>query len=136
MPWPCPTAIPLGHCGSAYQMLVDMTVVLTFIPIGYLFLALPVLRLRAGGDRSATLRVPGGLAGLAAVTGSGLVSTLVAIGCALAPPAGGSATVFYAKVLGGCVLFLGVGGALYFSSARRGRQRTGPLALSPGHSAR
>ncbi len=102
--------------GDAYQVLVDMTVALTFIPIAYMFLALPVLRWRHVGDRPGLHRVPGGFAGLALVSGLGFVSTLAAIVCAFVPPATGDALIFYAKLLGGCVLFLGLGLTLYVST--------------------
>lgn len=105
--------------GDAYQMLVDMTVALTFIPIAYMFIALPVLRARHGGERPGLLRVPGGRVGVAIVSGLGLSSTLVAIGCALVPPAGGNTLIFYAKVLGGCAVFLGLGLTLYVVNATR-----------------
>jgi len=95
--------------GDAYQMLVDMTVVLTFIPIAYMFAALPVLRVKGGDHGAGALRVPGGRLGVAAVSALGLASTLVAMGCALVPPVDSDAVVFYAKVLGGCALFLGLG---------------------------
>lgn len=96
--------------GDAYQVLVDMTVTLTFIPIAYMFAAFAVLRWGCGcQDSTGVMRVPGGRLGLMLVCTSGLLSTLVAIGCALAPPAEGDLLLFYAKVLGGCVMFVGLG---------------------------
>ena len=113
--------------GDAYQILVDMTVVLTFIPIAYLFVALPVLRAKGGSDGLRILYVPGGRAGVAVVSGLGLLSTLVAIGCALVPPAAADAAIFYAKVLGGCAAFLGIGWALSLTNAtRKGRGEGAP----------
>jgi glutamate:GABA antiporter len=101
--------------GNAYQMLVDMTVAMTFIPLAYMFAALPMLRAKRAGDRPGLLRVPGGRIGVAIVSVLGLASTLVSIGFALVPPAGGHAGMFYLKVLGGCALFLGLGLVLYFA---------------------
>ena len=112
-------ALAGSSVGDAYQILVDMTVVLTFIPIAYLFVALPVLRAKGGGSGLGVLRVPGGRAGVAVVSGLGLMSTLVAIGCALAPPAGADPAIFYAKVLGGCAVFLGLGWTLFLANATR-----------------
>ncbi len=105
-------ALAGSSVGDAYQILVDMTVVLTFIPIAYLFATLPALRARGAGDAAGVLRVPGGRVGLVLVSGLGLASTLVAIGCALVPPATG-AGIFYAKVLGGCAAFLALGWTLF-----------------------
>jgi hypothetical protein len=69
------------------------------------------------------LRVPGGTAGVVLVTALGVSSTLLSIVFALAPPERGSAPMFYLKVLSGCVLFLGIGLAFYYS--RRGLPPTG-----------
>ena len=48
---------------EAYTVLIDMTVILTFVPLLYMFAAAPVLRLRArgahAGDRRATRTVAG-----------------------------------------------------------------------------
>jgi len=104
--------------GDAYQMFVDMTVAMTFIPLVYMFAALPMLRAKRVGDRPGLLRVPGGRIGVAIVSALGISSTLVSIGFALAPPSAGQAGMFYLKVLGGCVLFLGLGLALYFRGPR------------------
>jgi len=99
--------------GEAYQALVDMTIVLTFVPLVYLFAALPMLRAKRIGEREAVLRIPGGSAGIALVTALGVGSTLLSIVFALAPPAHGSVPMFYAKVISGCVLFLGLGLVFY-----------------------
>jgi amino acid transporter len=109
--------------GEAYQVLVDMTIVLTFIPLVYLFAALPALRSKRVGEHNSVLRVPGGTAGVVLVTALGVSSTLLSIVFALAPPERGSAPMFYLKVLSGCVLFLGIGLAFYYS--RRGLPPTG-----------
>ncbi len=119
-------ALAGSSLGDAYQVLVDTTVVLTFIPIAYMFAALPVLRARRLGEGPAVLPVAGGRAGLAAVTGLGLGSTLLAVGCALVPPAGADVALFYAKVLGGCVAFLLLGWLLW-----RGRHAPLPLPGLP-----
>jgi len=99
--------------GEAYQALVDMTIVLTFVPLVYLFAALPMLRAKRIGEREAVLRIPGGTAGIALVTALGVGSTLLSIVFALAPPEHGSVPMFYAKVISGCVLFLGLGLVFY-----------------------
>jgi amino acid transporter len=107
--------------GDAYQILVDMTVAMTFIPIAYMFAALPILRKKHVGERPGLLRVPGGRIGVALVSGLGLASTLVSMGFALAPPGAGQAGMFYLKVLGGCALFLGLG-LMFFIRGTRSSQ--------------
>jgi glutamate:GABA antiporter len=91
---------------AAYQIMVDMTVITTFIPFIYIF--------------GAGLRFSGKLASL-----SGMVVTLVAIVLsALPPPDVSSTAIFEAKVIGGSLLTLGLGWSLF----RRYRVRSSHLA--------
>jgi amino acid transporter len=99
--------------GEAYQVLVDTTVVLTFLPLVFLFAALPVLRAKRVGDPTLVLPVPGGWTGNVVVTALGLGSAVLAIVLALVPPAQGNTALFYLKVVGGSVLFIGIGFAFY-----------------------
>jgi len=101
--------------GEAYQAVVDMTIILTFIPLVYLFAALPVLRAKRVGESDEVLRVPGGTVGIALVTILGVGSTLLSIVFALMPPEHGYVPMFYAKVIAGCVLFLGIGLGFYYT---------------------
>jgi amino acid transporter len=101
--------------GEAYQALVDMTIILTFIPLVYLFAALPVLRAKRVGESNDVLRVPGGTVGIALVTVLGIGSTFLSIVFALTPPEHGYVPMFYAKVIAGCVLFLGIGLGFYYT---------------------
>jgi amino acid transporter len=101
--------------GEAYQALLDMTIVLTFVPLVYLFAALPVLRAKHIGELEAVQRIPGGTVGIVLVTTLGVGSTILSIVFALAPPSHGSVPMFYAKVVSGCVLLMGLGLAFYYS---------------------
>ncbi len=72
---------------AAYQIMVDMTLVVTFIPFIYIF--------------GAGMRFAGRIAAL-----SGLTVTLIAIALAVVPPLEArSAAIFETKVAGGTVLF-------------------------------
>lgn len=106
-------ALAGAKLGDAYQVLVDMTAMVTFIPIAYLFAALPVLRRRHVGTLAGLRPVPGGWPGLVLVSGLGLGSTLAAIVCALLPPGTGDPLLFYGKLLGGCAVFVALGLTLY-----------------------
>jgi glutamate:GABA antiporter len=80
---------------SSYQIMVDMTVIATFIPFLYIF---------GSGFRFASR--------IAAVSGLGV--TLMAIGLSMMPPGGAaSAAIFETKVAGGCA-FIGVLGWFVF----------------------
>lgn len=93
---------------DAYVALIDTTIVLYFIP--YLYLFASYLRLR----RVRTWRT--------AVTGwVGFGAVVLSIALALVPPGVAAPWVFRAKVVGGVVVFMGVG---WWLAARGVRQRT------------
>ncbi|MFQ5744054.1 MAG: APC family permease [Acidobacteriota bacterium] len=104
---------------EAYLVLLDMTIVLYFIPFLYLFAALPVLRARAPDGEEGVLRVPGGAAGVYLAAGLGLMATTLSILLALIPPEGTEGPwLFEIKVVGGCVAFLIAGLAFYLHGKR------------------
>ena len=94
---------------DAYVTLTSTTIILYFIPYLYMFAA--YLRLR----RSRTL-----LTGLTGWLGLGAVA--LSIGLSLVPPAVGNPAIFEVKVVGGTVVFLGIGVVL----ARRNRRDGAP----------
>ncbi len=105
---------------EAYTVLIDMTVILSFIPLLYMFAALPILRRRAAGASSHVRLIPGGPLVCWLVSGSGFSVTLLALLVAMVPPAdSASRGLFALKVVGGCVFLLAVGLVFYF----RGRTR-------------
>lgn len=80
---------------AAYQIMVDMTVIATFVPFVYIF--------------GSGLRFANRIASL-----SGLAVTLIAIAlCFLPPPEAASATIFEIKVIGGSLLFAALGWVLF-----------------------
>lgn len=94
---------------ETYRLLIDMTLILTFIPLLYIFAALPILRRRGVGSDHATIAIPGGTIGCWLTCGLGFVTTLLAIVTSMVPPHGSSAGMFFLKVVVGCVLFIGIG---------------------------
>lgn len=95
-----------------YLVLLDMTIVLYFVPFMFLFLSLP--RLRRGGDEPHVVRVPGGAAGLWLVTLVGLAATMATVGTAVIPPPDvANPLLFEAKLWGGLVLFTIIGWLLH-----------------------
>jgi amino acid transporter len=80
---------------AAYQIMVDMTVIVTFIPFVYIF--------------GAGLRFANRIAAV-----SGMAVTLIAIVLAAVPPhEAASAAIFEAKVVGGCVFFALLGWMMF-----------------------
>ena len=99
---------------ESYRVLIDMTLILTFIPLLYIFAALPVLRWRGVGSDHATIVIPGGIPGCWLTCGLGFATTLLAIVTSMLPPENGSSAVlFFLKVVGGCALFIGAGMVFY-----------------------
>ncbi len=93
---------------GAYLVLTQATIILFFIPFLYMFAAYVRLRRQ---------RTVGTL-----VTGvSGFLSVLFGIVLSFVPPAGENALLFELKVVGGVVVFMGIGGWL---GVRGVRQRT------------
>ena len=112
------TAISGSAIHEAYLMLIDMTVILSFLPLLYMFAALPVLRRRASGLPGDIALIPGGLLTCWLVGGTGFVITLLALVLAMVPPADSpSPTLFAIKVIGGSVVLIIVG--LIFYQRRR-----------------
>jgi amino acid transporter len=110
---------------EAYLMLIDMTLILSFLPLLYMFAALPMLRRRASGDEANIALVPGGPFACWLVGGTGFVVTLLALIMAMVPPAdSASPTLFAIKVIGGCATLIAVGLVFYVCARRRERLRT------------
>lgn len=104
---------------TAYQKLVNATLIVYFIPYLYMFAA--AIRLR--GDiaaRADSIPVPGGAIGCFFWNGIGLLTTLISIMLALIPPDDAAdKTVFFAQVLGGAATFTLAGLILYALADRR-----------------
>ena len=97
---------------EAYIVLLDMTIVLNFIPFLYIFGALP--RLRPATAEPGVVRVPGGRGALWLVALLGLGATLLTLVTAVIPPSDVTRPwLFELKLWGGLAAFGGVGYAIY-----------------------
>ena len=106
---------------EAFIVLTDMTLILGFLPLLYLFAALPVLRRRAAGRNEGITLIPGGALGCGLTCGLGFATTLLAIVTSLVPPdVSSNPGLFFLKVIGGCLLMIGTGLAFY-ARGRAGR---------------
>jgi amino acid transporter len=104
---------------EAYLMLIDMTVILSFLPLLYMFAALPVLRRRAIGKQANITLIPGGPFACWLVGGTGFLVTLLALVVVMVPPADStSRTLFAVKVIGGCASLIAVGLCFYIRGRR------------------
>ena len=95
-----------GSVEEAYLLLVNVTLIVFFIPYLYLFAAAIVLRLKEG-VRSEIIPIPGGKPGTIGVCTLGFVTTFVSIALALVPPPEATNHItFELKVVGTCLLCL------------------------------
>ncbi len=104
---------------EAYIMLLDMSIILYFIPFLYMFAALPMLRRKAAGNNAGVSLVPGGSAGVWLCSALGFGATLLSMVLAMIPPAGSTnPQMFVVKVGGGCLLFVAAGLIFYLRNRR------------------
>jgi amino acid transporter len=106
---------------EAYDIMVNLTILIYFIPYLYLFIVLVKLRRTAGAARQpGEIRIPGGTVGLWLVAGSGLLATAVSLLLVFVPPAGTENVLNYeANLLLQSLGILVVGLALYYTSHAR-----------------
>jgi amino acid transporter len=99
---------------EAYILLLDLSIILYFIPFLYMFAALPILRRRAGGDEEGVRLVPLGNAGPWLFGGLGFAATMLSVVLAFIPPAGTSNPgLLVVKTTASTLLFVAVGLGYY-----------------------
>lgn len=106
---------------EAYDVMVNLTILIYFVPYLYMFLALPKLRREApdAADRE-TIRVPGGRPGLWIVTLVGAMATLVSLALVVLPPPGTESVLNYeASLLVQAGVVLAAGLLLYRRASRQ-----------------
>jgi glutamate:GABA antiporter len=112
---------------EAYDILVNLTILLYFVPYLYLFAAFVRLRRMDDASRApeaSDVRVPGGWMGAWAVAASGFFATAIAMGLVFVPPAGTTSVLSYeANLVGQAGAVIGVGLCFYWWS-RQGREGT------------
>jgi glutamate:GABA antiporter len=103
--------------GGAYQVLVSLTVIVTFVPFVLLFAAAVKL---SGVSREGALRLPGGAVAVVVFAVVGLATTLGSIVLSLIPPESEpNKPLAVAKVLGTTALVLASGVLVYARGRRR-----------------
>jgi len=104
---------------NAYDVMVNLTILVYFVPYLYLFLAFVRLRGTTPTPAAGEIRVPGGRAGLWLVGGSGLAATAISIALTFVPPPDTAGVVGYeASLILQAGAILGVGGLLYRRSRK------------------
>jgi amino acid transporter len=109
---------------GAYQVLVDITIIIYFIPFLYMFAA--VIKLVKRKDRAANSQavlIPGGKAGVWSVGALGFLVVLLAMGVSMVPPGDSSnKLLFEVKLFVGAVGAILLGLVLYWRGARAKRR--------------
>jgi len=105
---------------EAYDIMVNLTILVYFVPYLYLFPAMVRLRRLAGNAGEPTVvRVPGGAAGLWFVATAGFLATATSVALVFVPPPDTVNVLNYeVNLIGQAALVIGVGAALYWWSAR------------------
>lgn len=104
---------------EAFTLLTDMTVILAFVPLLYLFASLAVLRYRAAGKNEMVTLIPGGNIVCWLMSALGFSVTLLAIVVSMVPPdASANPILFACKVLGGSLAMMAIGMVFYFRGAK------------------
>lgn len=116
---------------SAYQILVDAAVILYFIPFLYMYAAVIKLAYRPerAANRNAVL-IPGGKLGVWVAGSLGFLVVLGGIALSLVPP--GESTnkwLFEGKLIGGTLLAVLLGLALYYRGAREKAREARAIGL-------
>ncbi len=111
---------------GAYQVLVDITIIVYFIPFLYMFAA--AIKLARRKDRRENARavlIPGGRFGVWVIAGLGFLIVLLSMGVSMVPP-GDSANkfLFEVKLIVGSLGAVLLGLILYWRGARAKRERS------------
>jgi len=97
---------------EAYTLLVDMTVIVTFIPYVYMFMSLFIIKKK---EKFTGGLIPGGIAGICIVSITGLLITLLSMFFSSIPPEGTKNIFLYeGKLIGGSLLFIVIAIFFYF----------------------
>jgi amino acid transporter len=107
---------------EAYDILVNLTILIYFVPYLYLFAAL--VRLGSGEPPApGSIRLPGGAAGRWTIAAVGFSATAVALALTFVPPPGTNVVTFETNLIVQAAFMLGAGLLLYRAAARSGSSR-------------
>jgi amino acid transporter len=98
---------------EAYDILVNLTILIYFVPYLYLFASLIRLRRDAGVPGPDDIRIPGGTVGLWTIALTGFTATAIALGLTFVPPPGTDTVTYEANLIVQATVMIGLGIALY-----------------------
>lgn len=103
---------------EAYDILVNLTILIYFVPYLYLFAALVRLRRESSIPAAGEMRIPGGKAGLWGIAVTGSAATAIALALTFVPPPGSNALTYEMNLVLQAGIMLGVGIVLYRTQKR------------------
>lgn len=107
---------------ESYDILVNLTILIYFVPYLYLFAAWIRLRIGERGVDDTAITLPGGLAGVIAIALLGFVATLIAMGLVFVPPPDTENVLNYeASLVGQSLLLFAIGLGFYLARTAAGR---------------
>jgi amino acid transporter len=106
---------------EAYDIMVNLTILVYFVPYLYLFAAWIRLRRREAGTASdrGVITIPGGMTSVVLIAACGFLATLIAIALVFVPPPGTENILNYEANLAGQSLLLFIIGFAFYAFARR-----------------
>jgi amino acid transporter len=104
---------------EAYDILVNVTILIYFVPYLYLFVAIVRLRREAAPRAPGEIRIPGGMPGLWVVASAGFFATAIALALTFVPPPGANALTYELNLIVQAGIMLGVALVLYRVRATR-----------------
>jgi amino acid transporter len=108
---------------ESYDILVNLTILLYFVPYLYLFAAWVRLRLRERAVDESAMTLAGGMVGLWAIASCGFIATFIAIALVFVPPPDTENIVNYeVNLVGQSLLLFVVGFGFYFFAVRAARR--------------
>ena len=109
---------------EAYDIMVNLTILIYFLPYAYLFASFIKLRKLDAGmpvDEN-TVTLPGGTLGAWAIAGCGMTATIIAMALLFAPPPGTENVLNYeVNLIGQTLALIGIGMFFYFGAKRSHR---------------
>jgi glutamate:GABA antiporter len=106
---------------EAYDIMVNLTILVYFVPYLYLFAAWIRLRRREAGIRQevSAMSIPGGMAAVVAIAACGFLATGIAIALVFVPPPDTDSVLNYEANLAGQSVLLFIIGLVFYAFARR-----------------
>jgi amino acid transporter len=106
---------------EAYDIMVNLTILVYFVPYLYLFAAWIRLRRREAGvsHEDNVMSLPGGMAAVVAIAACGFLATGIAIALVFVPPPDTESILNYEANLAGQSLLLFIIGFVFYAFARR-----------------